>query len=184
MRCYRISKYDPQKRNLKGFYQAEEWTSISDIGRIFAGDELTLDEYLKTEKNYLCFLRQLVEQLGRKKLWLRGLECYQECSTSWENGQRVDNNDEYLCFAQDCLREQCWGKIIGKSFFVHFGYDYYVYIATNMDFRILHQIANSNDLYIEKIKSPYIEKKDYLLFAFPVLGGLKKDISGHIHSKS
>ena len=168
MKYYRVSKYDPRKRDFKGFYQAEEWTSISDIGKVFAGKELTLDEYLRTEKNYLCFIKQFVELFGTK-IWIRAVEIYQECSISWGNGQRVDHNDEYLCFARDCLREQCWGKIVGKSFFIHFGYDYYIYIATNVDYRIINQMANLNNLYIEKMKSPYFNNLDFFLLAFPML---------------
>ena len=34
MKEYRISKYDPQFR-VNGAYQKNEWTSISDIGKVF-----------------------------------------------------------------------------------------------------------------------------------------------------
>lgn len=54
MKEYRISKYDPQFR-VNGSYQKNEWTSISDIGKVFDDGVLTLAEYLRVENEYIQF---------------------------------------------------------------------------------------------------------------------------------
>lgn len=49
----RIMKYDPLKRNEKGAYLEDEWTSFSDVGKVFSGVVLTLDEYQEMESKYV-----------------------------------------------------------------------------------------------------------------------------------
>jgi len=34
---YRVTKYDPRKRDIQGRYLAEDWTSYSQVGRVIAG---------------------------------------------------------------------------------------------------------------------------------------------------
>lgn len=53
MKCWRITKYNPKFRNELGHYQKKEWTSVSDIGKIFEGKQLTVEEYLNTENLYI-----------------------------------------------------------------------------------------------------------------------------------
>ena len=45
---YRITKYNPAHR-INGVYTADEWTSFSDIGKVFGDTILSQDDYLKTE---------------------------------------------------------------------------------------------------------------------------------------
>ena len=59
---YRVTKYDPAKRDARGAYLAEEWTSVTDIDRVFAGVLPTEDEYRRVEQasvdSVLAFLRE------------------------------------------------------------------------------------------------------------------------------
>lgn len=57
----RITKYDPRLRTADDRFMADDWTSVSDIGR-FPG--LTVEEYLKTEDNYWRTLASILSFLG------------------------------------------------------------------------------------------------------------------------
>lgn len=55
MICYRVSKYDPQYR-INGIYQKDEWTAISDVGKVYEGKMFTEDEYCNVEQSYVDFV--------------------------------------------------------------------------------------------------------------------------------
>ena len=61
---YRITKYNPANR-INGAYMSDEWTSISDIGKVFNGIILSQDTYLKTEKAYIDCCIELIEKAKR-----------------------------------------------------------------------------------------------------------------------
>lgn len=54
-----------------------------------------------------------------------------------------------------CLREQCWLKITSEDFFIHFGYDYYMYIGSVLPSERVATIAAKYGLYCELYPSPY-----------------------------
>ena len=63
MVSYRITKYDPKKRDESGIYKDKnEWTSISDIGNKKYGN-VGFEEYEKVENSYIEAVRLiLIEQ--------------------------------------------------------------------------------------------------------------------------
>jgi hypothetical protein len=48
----RTTKYNPEFRNDQGYYLKEEWTAVSDIGKVFDGKVLTETDYIEDEKRY------------------------------------------------------------------------------------------------------------------------------------
>lgn len=67
LKCYEISKYNPQYYEYKDgtrFYRVNEWTSVSDIGSVFDGKELTAEEYIKTESAYVEAVRLISKSKG------------------------------------------------------------------------------------------------------------------------
>lgn len=52
MAIHEIVKYNPINY-LKGVYITEEWSSKSDIGKIFNGHKFTINEYMQTEREYI-----------------------------------------------------------------------------------------------------------------------------------
>ena len=56
---YRITKYNPINR-VDEVYIADEWTSSSDIGKVFNGKTLSRDTYLKTEQAYIDCCIELI----------------------------------------------------------------------------------------------------------------------------
>ena len=53
MFSWRITKYNPQYRNASGFYLKNDWTSFSDMGKIFDEEELTFKKYLIIGNYYI-----------------------------------------------------------------------------------------------------------------------------------
>ena len=72
---WRVTKYDPRFRDEHGHYTLiEEWTSPSDIGETFDGNELTLDDYLRVEEAYIDSAIAFMEENGIQSVRVLGLE--------------------------------------------------------------------------------------------------------------
>ena len=53
---------------------SDEWTSFSDIGKVFDGTILSQDAYLETEKAYIDCYIELIEKAKNSKLHIRQAE--------------------------------------------------------------------------------------------------------------
>lgn len=150
MKKYRISKYDPQFRNDNGFYEKEEWTSYSDIGKIYEGRVMQTEDYLNIEKQYCNVIISILEQCHVDSLIICDLELYsawndirkqfqkkglrpeniqKEIVKTIRDGKRIaaKSLEEYFKLI---LRECFWCAFIdeNKTVRVEFGYDYYAYV--------------------------------------------------------
>lgn len=134
-------------------HTADEWTSIFDVGQTFSGREFTMREYEITEQNYINFILKTLSACGIEHLTVCQLENYGRLR--WRDGQRLDAAG-VQAFARDCLREKVWGKLQAKHFFVHFGYDYYMYVGCTLDDGEIKKIAGENCLFCENMPSPYL----------------------------
>src|SRR5215470_1514488 len=74
MFVYRITKYDPRKRDEQGHYLADEWTRYSQVGEAIANQVVTMEEYLRTEKAYVDAAMNILAECGVEALVVRGLE--------------------------------------------------------------------------------------------------------------
>lgn len=155
---YRVTKYNPSLRDASGAYTGCVWTSRSDIGRVFDGGMLTEAVYLEFENSYLSAMKSFLEEAGIKSLELKGLE------------RRDIRGDDFLCgsnlsiaqsvsFARLVLREEAWGKLVvpGKAY-VHFGYDYYMYIGVPSKCERSIAIARDLGLFVERFRSPHLRQ--------------------------
>lgn len=145
---YRITKYDPKKRNEKGHYlDNSEWTSISDVGNP-KYHNVSFEEYEKTEKAYIESIRLILDEKKIKTLKIDGLELNNNSSdfqsfrkdgrlknievnfnneiSNLKNGMNL-NLDEIQKISQLILREIIWLNFLGSDFKITFGYDYYMY---------------------------------------------------------
>ena len=163
MNCYLITKFNPINR-VDGIYTIDEWTSFSDIGKEYQGKILTREDYLKTENAYLSVISYAIGQ-SNIKCRIAEYEALWKNNTNWYNGKMLSGS-EALSFSRDCLRELCWGKLFGKHFFIHFGYDYYLYISSRLDCRLLENKVKDSGLFIEKKQSPYLNKIDWFRYYF------------------
>ena len=140
MICYTVSKYNNKvdKHN--------EWTDYTDIGKVFGGKKLTIDEYMSVEQNYIGFVIDALRINNVSSLLLAELEVYEEIK--WKDNQRVDVLDISEVI-KDVLRNKCWCKLKTDNFCLCFGFDFYMHIKSNIDYACLVELCNRYDLFIK-----------------------------------
>jgi hypothetical protein len=148
---YRITKYNPANR-VNGVYMKDEWTSFSDIGKVFGGTKLSQDVYLKAEQAYIDCCVALIEKAQISNLSIEQAEYYAE---NVHFPSSISNEKDIRQVITACLREQCWLKLIAKDFFIHFGHDYYMYIGSLLPVESVAEIVSQHGLFSEQYTSPY-----------------------------
>ena len=159
---WRITKYNPANRDGRGVYLMNEWTSYSDIGKHYNGVEFTVAEYEQYEKAYIDSILCLMECNSIETLKIVELEKYED-----ENAdERINSITEGMMLskkqikivAQHVLREKLWCKLVlDKIFYVHFGYDYNMYIGSCKKCEKVIKEIECKNMYIEPFKSPYLD---------------------------
>jgi hypothetical protein len=159
MKTWRITKYDPSKRNNNVYLDEEEWTSFSDVGT-----KVDIETYTKTELAYVNTIVETMQELELSTLILEELEVSIDeikdqnivrFLSKIKKGKSV-NTEEIKELAKLTLREIIWCKLNYKEkLFVHFGFDFYMYIGTNEENINLRKKNKKTELYIEKFESPY-----------------------------
>ncbi|RYD25669.1 MAG: hypothetical protein EOP86_27010 [Verrucomicrobiaceae bacterium] len=150
---HRITKYDPTCRNSAGHYTKPEWISYSDIGRAYEGVTLTEEAYLKTESAYLATVLSFHAEAGFPEIRALGVECHAAVPCPAEGAVVTHVELEAVC--RSLLREAYWCRLEGADFFIHFGYDYYMYIGTGPKCRGSLMLARRLGLFPEPFVSPY-----------------------------
>lgn len=173
MISWRITKYDPKYRNEKDEYQKGEWTSCHDIGNLYDGKEFTVNDYMAVENAYIYAALSFVKGVNITTLTVKHLEKHNdsinldesplvyteemiELFESLHEGNILEIRDiEHLC--RLVLREQLWCKLESNNkMFVHFGYDYYMYIGCLSKPEGISNLIEKIGLFIEKFESPYL----------------------------
>lgn len=163
----RISKYSPALRDPDGIYTRDEWTSVADVGNEFGNSIVTLDDYLSVENQYVSVVLQLMQAAGVTELYITDLRIHADfCSnlpTALQEECRDDLNLIRNAHALDFelvskavrleLREIIGGRLIGpRDFYVHFGYDYYMFAGYSGEMDEIRDV--STPLYLEPFVSP------------------------------
>ena len=166
--CWRITKYDPKKRNSQGWFLEDTWTSYSDIGKLYQGEKLNYDEYMRIENLYINAIVKFMKCLSISHLQVKCLENHDRINEDSSINKAevmfvnaLKENDllslEQVKMASKLiLREYFWCKLISKhKMFVHFGYDYYMYIGSRSECKDTLEAIRESGLYVENFKSPY-----------------------------
>lgn len=168
MKRFRLSKYSPSMRDADGRFLGADWTSSSDIGRKYNDEVLTLDTYLHVESAYVESVRALLVSASIEKLRVSSLEV---CDVAPEEIARFGDDVYDYCAAlsegelvigrdiekvvRGALREMVWCKLTsGACDYVHFGYDFYLYVGVRVSEAPLEIPAG---IYLEDCPSPYDE---------------------------
>lgn len=152
MHQYRVSKYDPKYR-INGAFTRDEWTGIADVGQIYDGKAFTMADYEQAEQHHIDFLCALAKQDNAFPLTICGYEAHgSECG--WLDNQPVTPAD-LPTLLRDVLREECWCRLESKDFFIHFGYEYYLYVGCSFTQEGIAQLAQTYGLYADPMVSPY-----------------------------
>lgn len=158
---YRVTKYDPSLRDATGAYADCDWTSRSDIGRVYNGSILSEAVYLEVENSYLSVMESFLIEAGIESLELKGLERRNAPEYGFLQGKNI-SIAQSLDFARLVLREKAWAKLVvpGKAY-VHFGYDYYMYIVVPSKCERSIAMAHDLDLFVEQVRSPYLRQQRF-----------------------
>jgi len=147
---YRITKYFESNTSGNLISNENEWTSFSDVG-----ENVSLEEYLKVENAYLVVITFVCEHFHISELKVIDLEII-NYDRSIVNGQllTIESASE---LSRNILREEVWCKLASTDIEFHFGYDFYMYLVSNMDiYNLLEKTEFAKILNIQKYKSPYL----------------------------
>jgi len=125
---YRVTKYDPALRDDRGAYIRDEWTSFADIGRTFNGAVLTEAEYRSVEQAYVDSAVAFAREGGLSLLTVRGLEHHKQLPREFREGSAL-SLDEVGNMIRQILRDDFWCRFESPHGFLHFGWDFYMYIG-------------------------------------------------------
>jgi hypothetical protein len=158
MHQYRVTKYDPTLRDSAGAYTKEDWTSFSDIGRSRGGVALTEEDYLRVESAYIDIAKKFIAEDSIPALRVVGLENRDAFAKAPAEGVLISERD-LPAVCRSILREEFWCRLESDDRFLHFGYDYYMYVGVKS--RCLASIvaAEACGLFVEQFDSPYFETK-------------------------
>ena len=156
MNEYRVTKYNPAFRDQSGAYNKDEWTSFRQIGQTFSGVLLTSDEYERVEQAYIQTALSFLRESGLFSLRVAGLENSQRNPIDFNNGSvlPLDRVGEII---RRILREEFWCRLEGSEGFIHFGWDYYMYIGVPHPCPRAQARAAELGLYVEEFASPVRE---------------------------
>ena len=155
---YRVTKYNPAFRDDNGAYTKPEWTSISDIGKTFGGFEFTIEEYERVEGAYIDVALSFIKESESEYLSLRELENSQDNALPVNPDEPDLSHGELRQLVKGILREKYWAKISGTLCFIHFGWDYYMYIGVYEKCEKSIALASESGLFVESFLSPYGER--------------------------
>lgn len=152
MHQYRVTKYDPQYR-VNGVYTRDEWTCFSNVGRSFGGVCFTMSDYERAEQQHIDFLLALADREGAFPLIVNGLED-KRAAAPWQEGMRIPR-DDFPAIIRDVLRNECWCRLQARDFFIHFGWDYYMYVGCTHTQEAITALAAQYALFADPMESPY-----------------------------
>ena len=153
---YRVTKFNPEAESY------DEWCAISDVGSSYSGIEFTHQEYERVESSYIeAVLRFMkaskIESLTLSNFW-NGFDYSDSALILAENTEY--RNDSLKQIIKLILREKIGGQLTSKNgMFVHFGYDYYMYIGISRHYPKVVSSIQSLGLYVESFESPYLDSE-------------------------
>lgn len=167
---WRITKYNPAFRDERGAYLKDEWTSVSDVGKSFAGVALTFEGYREIEDAYVSTALSFVSEAGLEALTVAHLETHRVSEAQAQDSRDVAFDPRSArkgmalprgAIADVCrlaLREILWCKLeSGGGFYIHFGYDYYMYIGSPVPSEEAIAYGRRQGLFVEEMGSPYLD---------------------------
>jgi hypothetical protein len=154
---FRVTKYDPVHRESRVGYTRSDWSSISDIGRIFNDVVLTEVEYQQVEEAYVAVAMAFLNEAGVSSLMVKGLEHDQLVPLSFEEGSMLELN-QIREVIRRLLREEFWCRLEGSGSFIHVGYDFYMYVGVLSPCPKAMAFTQQLGLFSEPFRSPYRER--------------------------
>jgi hypothetical protein len=145
--AWRISRYDPTRRDARGAFVGNTWTSIADVGKIYDGAQLTLAEYERVEQAYVETFVAFAHESRTPELEVRAVDAG---SSSIREGTSV-SVDDAKTVVRAMLREEaiCRLEAPTNDFYLHVGFDLYMYIGSTYACRNAVARAGGLGLYVD-----------------------------------
>jgi len=171
---WRVTRYDPALRNKRGHYPLGDWCYFSDVGQVFNGEELTFQRYHAWETAYanaaVAFFAESgldalqIEYLEKRNIKSVDVGQYQDIllpPSSLRTGMLV-SKDTLADVVRLNLREVIWCKLEtghreDSRFYLHFGWDFYMYIGSSLPSVEAIHYAESIGLFVEPKRSPSLK---------------------------
>jgi hypothetical protein len=159
MKEYRVTKYDPRLRDPRGAFTGDDWISVTQIGQSFGGVVLTDQEYKRVEQAYVDVALAFLNEGGVTMLKVEGLENSRRQPLTFHDGSvlRLEQLSDVM---RGILRQQFWCRLEAENGFVHFGWDYYIYIGVAHRCIAAERKAADVGLHVEEFVSPYHKELD------------------------
>ena len=156
MNEYRVTKYNPAFRDQSGAYTKVEWVSFTQIGQTFSSVPLTSDEYERVEEAYVLTALSFLRESGLFSMKVAGLENSRKQSLDFQNDSilPLDRIGEII---RRILREELWCRLESSEGFIHFSWDYYMYVGVPHPCPTAEARAAELGLYVEEFASPIRE---------------------------
>jgi hypothetical protein len=150
---YRVTKYNPTFRDPYGRYTKDEWTIFKQVGDTFSGVKLTLEEYERVENAYVDVALAFISEGSVSAIMVRGLENRgEQQNDSLENS--VLSFELIGPIMRRILREEIWCRLEGNGGFLHFDWDYYMYVGVPHPCPAAEALASELGLFVEECASP------------------------------
>ena len=170
MYSYKITKYCFKNKDKAEKEVLNEWTSISDIGKTYNGKKFLYEEYIKTENNYIKTILMFIKLNNVKYMTVDDLEKHPNPTVVYDEYdfqiekliKKIQNEMKINIFdinllSRAILRERIWAKLhFNDVLYIHFGYDYYMYIGSKQEPKKEIEQINKLGLEVEPMISPYI----------------------------
>ncbi len=154
MHQFRVTKYDPAHRDTTGAYLLDDWTSSSDVGRVFGGTTLTPERYQAVEDAYVSTALSFLSESGISHLRVAGLESRPPTKDAPSEGDEV-SLEALEVVLRGLLRERFWCRLEAANGFIHVGWDYYMYVGVPQGCPAASAAASAQGLFVESFPSPY-----------------------------
>ena len=147
--CHEIVKYHPEFYDDNGRYLKEEWTSFDDVGRVYGGKVVTIDDYLEIENRFIEITHAILEESGCKFVTLGYVESYHRKAVKEGKRVHVSHLDYYLRMA---LRGEAFIVFINRSRGVQFDWSsdcLYMHLYCRIPLNRLRSIVESRGLFLD-----------------------------------
>jgi hypothetical protein len=153
---YRLTKYDPLLRDPSGAYTGDDWTMFEQIGQIFDGVRLTLSTYLDVEAQHLLVLASFLEESGTSRVTAVDVENADQTFRVSEGASLPPT--EAIEAVRQMLRAEGWCRLIDDDrFYIHVGWDYYLYVGSEDPCERSVALATDRGLFVDRdFPSPYL----------------------------
>jgi hypothetical protein len=153
---YRVTKYNPAFRDQWDHYTRAEWIMFKDIGKTYSGVLFTREEYERVEEAYVQTALSFLRESGLFSMRVAGLENPRTQALDFQNDSilPLDRIGEII---RRILREEFWCRLERSERFIHFGWDYYMYIGVPHPCPTAEARAVELGLYVEEFASPIRE---------------------------